>query len=119
MAGGVRGPEWDADAVRDGLRAHVVDHLADDQALLVVDETGDLKKGTRTVGVQCQCTGTAGRIENSQVVVCLACTSRHGHAAIGRAPYLPKSWTATRNACGRPVSSTGAVSPPNPSWPSG
>lgn len=86
--------KWDADAVRDDLRAYVVDHLADDQAVLVVDETGDLKKGTRTVGVQRQYTGTAGRIENSQVAVYLTYTSRHGHAAIDRAPYLPKSWTS-------------------------
>lgn len=57
--------KWDADAVRDGLRAFVLEHLADDQAVLVVDETGDLKKGTHTVGVQRQYTGTAGRIENS------------------------------------------------------
>ncbi|MFE6555182.1 IS701 family transposase [Streptomyces sp. NPDC057746] len=86
--------KWDADAVRDDLRAYVGDHLADDQAVLVVDETGDLKKGTRTLGVQRQYTGTAGRIENSQVAVYLTYTSRHGHAAIDRAPYLPKSWTS-------------------------
>jgi SRSO17 transposase len=63
--------KWDADLVRDDLRAFVLEHLADDQAVLVVDETGDLKKGTRTVGVQRQYTGTAGRIENSQVAVYL------------------------------------------------
>jgi SRSO17 transposase len=60
---------WEADAVRDDLRAYVVDHLADPGAVLVVDETGDLKKGTHTVGVQRQYTGTAGRIENAQVAV--------------------------------------------------
>jgi len=57
----------DADAVRDDLRGYVVDHLADPGAVLVVDETGDLKKGVHTVGVQRQYTGTAGRIENAQV----------------------------------------------------
>jgi SRSO17 transposase len=60
---------WDAEAVRDDLRGYVVDHLADPDAVLVVDETGDLKKGTATVGVQRQYTGTAGRVENAQVGV--------------------------------------------------
>ena len=71
---------WDHDAVRDDLRAYVVEHLGDPEAVLVVDETGDLKKGTATVGVQRQYTGTAGRIENAQVAVYLvyasACRAR-------------------------------------------
>ena len=67
---------WDPDAVRDDLRAYVVEHLGDPEAVLVVDETGDLKKGTTTVGVQRQYTGTAGRIENAQVGVYLAYASR-------------------------------------------
>jgi SRSO17 transposase len=91
--------KWDADMVRDDLREFVLEHLADDEAVLVVDETGDLKKGTHTVGVQRQYTGTAGRIENSQVAVYLTYTSRHGHAGIDRALYLPKSWTGDRNRC--------------------
>lgn len=62
---------WDADQVRDDLRAFVVDHLGDEDAVLVVDETGDLKKGTHSVGVPRQYTGTAGHIENSQVAVYL------------------------------------------------
>lgn len=62
---------WDADAVRDDAREYVVEHLHDKVAVLVVDETGDLKKGAHTVGVQRQYTGTAGRIENSQVAVYL------------------------------------------------
>ncbi|GAA1535731.1 hypothetical protein GCM10009827_062580 [Dactylosporangium maewongense] len=70
---------WDADAVRDDLRALIVQRLGDPDAVLVVDETGDLKKGTHTVGVQRQYTGTAGRIENAQVGVFLAYASRHGH----------------------------------------
>jgi SRSO17 transposase len=65
------GRVWDHDGVRDDLRADVVEHLGDPQAVLVVDETGDLKKGARTVGVQRQYTGTAGRIENAQVAVYL------------------------------------------------
>ncbi len=81
------------------LRGLVLEHPADDQAVLVVDETGDLKKGTHTVGVQRQYTGTAGRIENAQVVVYLTYTSRHGHAALDRAPYLPKSWTSAPARC--------------------
>ncbi|MGW3466582.1 IS701 family transposase [Streptomyces olivaceoviridis] len=64
-----------------------------------MDETGDLKKGTRTVGVQRQYTGTAGRIENAQVAVYLTYTSRHGHVAIDRALYLPKSWTIATERC--------------------
>ncbi|MGW1811848.1 IS701 family transposase [Streptomyces sp. NPDC002078] len=90
---------WDADLVRDDLRAYVVEHLADHEAVLVVDETGDVKKGTRTVGVQRQYTGTAGRIENAQVAVYLTYTSRHGHAGIDRALYLPKSWTSDPERC--------------------
>jgi SRSO17 transposase len=66
---------WDTDAVRDDLRGYVVDHLADPDAVLVVDETGDLKKGTHTVGVQRQYTPTAGRIENAQVGVYLVCAA--------------------------------------------
>jgi SRSO17 transposase len=90
---------WDADAVRDDLRGYVVDHLADPGAVLVVDETGDLKKGTNTVGVQRQYTGTAGRIENAQVGVYLVYAATAGHAFIDRALYLPKSWTTDPERC--------------------
>jgi SRSO17 transposase len=71
---------WDHDGVRDDLRAYLVEHLGDPGAVLVVDETGDLKKGTQTVGVQRQYTGTAGRVENAQVAVLLvyACQAGHG-----------------------------------------
>ena len=84
---------WDADAVRDDLRGYVAEHLGHPDAVLVVDETGDLKKGTATVGVQRQYTGTAGRIENAQVAVYLAYAAPAGHALIDRALYLPKVWT--------------------------
>jgi SRSO17 transposase len=87
---------WDADGVRDDLRAYVVEHLADPGAVLVVDETGDLKKGTATVGVQRQYTGTAGRIENSQVAVYLVYAAARGCAFLDRALYLPKCWTDDR-----------------------
>ena len=84
---------WDTDGVRDDLRDYVVDHLGDPDAVLVVDETGDVKKGSATVGVQRQYTGTAGRIENAQVGVYLVYAGERGHAFIDRALYLPKSWT--------------------------
>jgi len=83
---------WDHDAVRDEVRAYVVEHLGDPEAVLVVDETGDLKKGTGTVGVKRQYTGTAGRIENAQVAVYLVYASSAGHALIDRDLYLPRSW---------------------------
>jgi SRSO17 transposase len=84
---------WDEDKVRDDLRDYVVEHLGDPEAVLVVDETGDLKKGTATVGVKRQYTGTAGRIENAQVAVYLVYASGSGHAVIDRELYLPRSWT--------------------------
>ncbi|NGO41704.1 IS701 family transposase [Streptomyces ureilyticus] len=90
---------WDADAVRDDIRDFVVEHLHHEDAVLVVDETGDLKKGTHTVGVQRQYTGTAGRIENSQVAVYLAYSTPLGHAAIDRELYLPRSWTEDTARC--------------------
>jgi SRSO17 transposase len=69
---------WNEDGVRDDLRAYVVEHLGDPTAVLVVDETGDLKKGTDTVGVQRQYTGTAGKVDNAQVAVYLAIPPRLG-----------------------------------------
>ena len=83
---------WDADAVRDDLRAYVVEHLGDPRAVLVVDETGFLKKGTKSVGVQRQYSGTAGRRENCQVAVFLCYAAPRGRAFLDRALYLPKSW---------------------------
>ena len=91
--------QWDADTVRDDIRTYVVDHLRDEEAVLVVDETGDQKKGATTVGVQRQYTGTAGRIENAQVAVYLVYSARAGHAAIDRELYVPRSWTEDRQRC--------------------
>jgi SRSO17 transposase len=88
---------WDEDAVRDDIRDYLVEHLGDPGAVLVVDETGDLKKGTATVGVQRQYTGTAGRIENAQVAVYLVYASPAGHGLIDRELYVPKSWTTDRD----------------------
>ena len=90
---------WDADAVRDDLRDYVVEAFGGPDAVLVVDETGDLKKGKHSVGVQRQYTGTAGRIENAQVAVFLTYAARRGHALIDRALYLPRSWTEDAERC--------------------
>jgi SRSO17 transposase len=90
---------WDADGVRDDLRDYVVEHLGDPGAILVVDETGDLKKGSCTAGVQRQYSGTAGRIENCQVAVFLTYAAPAGHALVDRELYLPKSWTANPARC--------------------
>src|SRR5918912_4086992 len=76
---------WDAEAVRDDLRAYVAEHLGDPEAVLVLDETGFLKKGDKSAGVQRQYSGTAGRVENCQVGVFLGYASRHGQALIDRA----------------------------------
>jgi SRSO17 transposase len=90
---------WDADLVRDDLQTYAIDHLGDDQAVLVLDETGFLKKGVKSAGVQRQYSGTAGRIENSQIGVFLGYASCHGHTLIDRALYLPESWTEDRTRC--------------------
>src|SRR5919107_3516273 len=90
---------WDADAVRDDLRAYVVEHLGDPDAVLVLDETGFLKKGNKSAGVKRQYSGTAGRIENCQVGVFLGYASRHGRALIDRALYLPERWVRDAARC--------------------
>ena len=84
---------WDAGAVRDDLRAYVVAHLGDPGGVLVLDETGFVKKGRKSAGVQRQYSGTAGRIENCQIGVFLAYASRYGRALIDRALYLPEVWS--------------------------
>jgi SRSO17 transposase len=76
--------QWDADAVRDDLRAYVVDHLGDPQAVLIIDETGFLKQGTKSVGVQRQYSETAGEIANCQIGVLLAYASTKDSAFIDR-----------------------------------
>jgi SRSO17 transposase len=95
----LNGAGWDADGVRDDLREYVVEHLGDPAAVLVLDETGFLKKGTHSAGVARQYTGTAGRIENAQVGVFLAYASLAGVALIDRDLYLPKVWTDDRERC--------------------
>src|SRR4029453_9332 len=95
LVGGV----WDEHAVRDDVRALLVEHLADPEAVLVVDETGDLKKGSHTVGVQRQDTGTAGKVDNAQVAVYLAYATGAGHGVIDRELYLPQGWLADAERC--------------------
>jgi SRSO17 transposase len=90
---------WDEAGVRDDVRGYVLEHFADPGAVLVVDETGDIKKGTMTVAVQRQYTGTAGRTENAQVAVYLAYAAPAGCAFIDRALYLPRSWTSDPARC--------------------
>lgn len=90
---------WDADEVRDEMRTYAVEHLGDRDGVLIVDETGFLKKGTHSAGVQRQYSGTAGRVENCQIGVFLAYATQHGHTLIDRALYLPQSWTEDRERC--------------------
>jgi SRSO17 transposase len=91
--------DWDADAVRDDLRDYVIEHLGDQRAVLVVDETGFLKKGAKSAGVARQYSGTAGRIENSQIGVFLAYAAPAGRTFIDRELYLPRAWTEDRARC--------------------
>src|SRR6202162_1899384 len=84
---------WDADALRDLVRDYATEHLADANAVLVIDETGFLKQGKASCGGARQYTGSAGKITNCQIGVFCAYVSRHGHAFIDRALYLPKEWT--------------------------
>jgi SRSO17 transposase len=91
--------DWDPNQVRDDLRAYVVEYLGDPSAVLVVDETGFLKKGTTSVGVQRQYSGTAGKVDNCQLGVFLAYASPRGRAMIDRELYLPESWTEDPERC--------------------
>jgi SRSO17 transposase len=87
---------WDADALRDIVRDYALETLADPDAVLVIDETGFLKQGKASCGVARQYTGSAGKITNCQIGVFASYVSRHGHAFIDRALYLPKAWTEDR-----------------------
>jgi SRSO17 transposase len=90
----LKAADWDVDAVRDDLVAYVREHLADPGAILVVDETGFVKKGTKSAGVQRQYSGTAGKRENCQVGVFVTYSTSQGHVLVDRALYLPQSWTS-------------------------
>jgi SRSO17 transposase len=90
---------WDSEQLRDVLRTYVREKLGDGKAVLVIDETGFLKKGRKSVGVQRQYSGTAGRIENCQIGVFLTYASQAGHTLLDRELYLPKSWTQDAARC--------------------
>lgn len=95
----LRRADWDVGGVRDDVRDYVIEHLGEPDGVLIVDETGFLKKGTRSAGVQRQYSGTAGRTENCQIGTFLAYASQAGHALIDRELYLPASWTDDRDRC--------------------
>lgn len=107
--------EWDADEVLGDLREYVVEHLGDRDAVLIVDDTGFLKKGSGSAGVQPQYSGTAGRTENSQIGVFLAYATPRGRTPIDRRLYLPTPGPATEKSAGEPASRT--VSPSRRKWP--
>lgn len=90
---------WDVEGLRDDVRAYVAQHLGQADGVLIVDETGFVKKGTKSAGVQRQYSGTAGRVENCQLGVFLAYTAGKNRALIDRELYLPKSWVADRERC--------------------
>ena len=105
---------WSADAVRDDLRAYVVEHLGDAGAVLVIDETGFVKKGVKSVGVARQYSGTAGRVENCQIGVFLAYATKRGRTFLDRELYLPRQWAtdaARRAAAGVPAAISFATKP--------
>jgi SRSO17 transposase len=87
---------WSADAARDDLRTYVVEHFGEPDAVLVVDETGFLKKGTKSVGVARQYSGTAGRVENCQIGVFLVYATARGRTFLDRELYLPRAWATAR-----------------------
>jgi len=91
--------DWNPDRVRDDLRDYVVEHLGDPDAVLVVDETGFLKKGSRSAGVARQYSGTAGRVENCQLGVFLGYASPAGRTFLDRELYLPQAWAQDRPRC--------------------
>jgi SRSO17 transposase len=107
--------QWDADVVQDDLQVYVLEQLDDSQAVLVLDETGFLNKGAKSVGVQRQYSGTAGRIENCQIGVFLAYASPKGRTFIDRELYLPQTWAAgreRRQEAGVPDEVSVATKPP-------
>ncbi len=88
--------DWDADDVRDDVRDYVVEHLGDPSGVLVVDETGFLKKGTKSAGVARMYSGTAGRVENCQIGVFLGYATPAGRTFLDRELYLPQAWAEDR-----------------------
>ena len=95
----LRTAEWDVDGVRDDLRGYVVEQLGASDGVWVVDETGFMKKGTRSAGVARQYTGTTGKIDNCQLGVFVAYASSRGRALVDRELYLPRVWTEDPDRC--------------------
>ncbi|WP_260328630.1 IS701 family transposase [Streptomyces sp. Ag109_O5-1] len=95
----LNGARWDADELRDDLQHYVAERLGEPDGILILDDTGFLKKGTTSAGVQRQYSGTAGRTENCQIGVFAAYATTRGRALVDRALYLPKSWTDDRDRC--------------------
>jgi SRSO17 transposase len=93
------GAKWEPAGIRDELQEYVADELGEDDGVLIIDDTGFIKKGTTSVGVQRQYSGTAGRTENCQIGVFAAYASPRGRALVDRELYLPKSWSADRDRC--------------------
>src|SRR5674476_110020 len=91
--------DWDPDGLRDDLRRYVVAHLGEADGVLIVDETGFLKKGQRSAGGARQYSGTAGRIENCQIGVFLTYATTAGGTFLDRELYLPKAWTDDPERC--------------------
>ncbi|WP_456115196.1 IS701 family transposase [Streptomyces broussonetiae] len=95
----LNGARWDADELRDDLQHYVAERLGEPDGTLILDDTGFLKKGTTSAGVQRQYSGTAGRTENCQIGVFAAYATTRGRALVDRELYLPKSWTDDRDRC--------------------
>jgi SRSO17 transposase len=116
----LRTADWDVDGVRDDVRDYVLDALGDPASeVFVVDETGFIKKGLRSAGVQRQYTGTSGKVDNCQLGVFLAYASSKGRALIDRELYLPTSWTEMRSGSPRnPSSGWRCSTAPTPAGPS-
>ncbi|WP_167538286.1 IS701 family transposase [Streptomyces albofaciens] len=93
------GAKWQPDDIRDDLQQYVADQLGEDEGVLIVDDTGFLKKGSTSAGVQRQYSGTAGRTENCQIGVFAAYASRRGRALVDRELYIPKSWAEDETRC--------------------
>ncbi|MGC9443123.1 IS701 family transposase [Streptomyces sp. WG5] len=93
------GAKWEPDDIRDDLQEYVADKLGEADGMLIIDDTGFIKKGTTSAGVQRQYSGTAGRTENCQIGVFAAYASARGRALVDRELYLPKSWTEDRERC--------------------
>jgi SRSO17 transposase len=109
----LNGARWDADAVRDDLREYVGQQLGPD-GVLIIDDTGFIKKGTTSAGVSRQYTGTSGKIDNCQIGVF---ATIRGRALVDRELYLPKCWTKDRDRCRAAKIPTSAPSRPRASWP--